>query len=101
MNLVKLEAGGVFDIDTAKEWNESLYFDGSNHISEATGSQWDHEDLLRSPRGTFVIQASSQRQGVASSWREVTTEEAAEWLAKCGHEIPQDVIAALPEGFVR
>jgi hypothetical protein len=42
----------VLNTEAAQDcWPEAIYWDGSNQISKATGSQWNHETLYRSARG--------------------------------------------------
>lgn len=51
--------------DVVCGWN------GSNHISQATGSQWEHESLLRTAGGWWVLHRWSQWQGVSPTNRNV------------------------------
>ena len=47
---------GWFDRDAAKgRYDEDTRWDGSNHVSVATGSQWDHEMLYRTPQDRWVL----------------------------------------------
>ena len=71
---------GWFDYDKAEKIHEDTEWDGSNHISVATGSQWDHEMLLRTAQGRWVLKTYSNRQGVMDSYRFVKDGEAREWL---------------------
>ncbi|MBZ5574867.1 MAG: hypothetical protein LAO09_23685 [Acidobacteriia bacterium] len=36
-------SGAWFDRSAAEAFEESTTWDGRNHISDATGSQWNHE----------------------------------------------------------
>ena len=54
---------GWFDRSTAESWGEDTRWDGSNHVSIATGSQWDHEQLYQTAGGRFVLYRWSQWQG--------------------------------------
>lgn len=85
-------SGRWFDAEAAQTWKESTRWDGSNHISCATGSQWDHEMLWRTASGLWVLNTYSNRQGVAETYREITAEEAAGWLVRNEHE-PADECA--------
>jgi hypothetical protein len=91
MNRINLDNGTWFDADAAKKWSEGTYFDGNNHISKATGSQWDHEDLYRTKGGKWVISWWSQYQGRDERIEEVTAQEAHAWLARNGKKIPKDL----------
>lgn len=94
--------GQAYDTDRATgKWDESTFFDGHNRVSRATGSQWDHETLWRSGKGTYYIESESQWQGSRPSARLVTPEEAVRWLLVNDHELPGDlkpVADAVEEG---
>ena len=88
----EMSDGMVVDLDNASaSWEEATRWDGNNHISKATGSQWDHQTLYRSRRGRYYIVSSSQWQGSTPSAEWVSNEEAARWLLANGHEIPDDL----------
>ena len=82
-------SGSWFDLDTAEAFDEATRWDGNNHISLVTGSQWDHECLYRTASGRWVLNHWSQWQGSSESWTEVSNSEAATWLVTNGHE-PHD-----------
>jgi hypothetical protein len=85
----------VVDTDKAAQyWREDTRWDGSNVISVATGAQWEHEALYRSPRGRYYIEAWSQWQGSTPSAYWVSPQAAAAWLALNGHDIPADLAEA-------
>jgi len=88
MERVALEGGGWFDKSAAKKYEEATWFDGSNRISKATGSQWDHQELYQTRSGGWVLYSWSQWQGRGESYRQVTPAEAADWLITNNHEIP-------------
>lgn len=73
---------GWFDYDKAEKIHEDTEWDGRNHISVATGSQWDHEMLLRTAQGRWVLETYSNRQGVMNTCRFVSDTEAREWLLR-------------------
>ena len=88
----RMSDGMVVDTGNAsKVWEEDTFFDGSNHISRATGGQWDHETLYRSRRGRYYVVSSTQWQGSVDSAEWVSKEEAARWLLTNDHEIPDDL----------
>jgi len=80
------EAQKWFDKDTAESWEEATYFNGNNHISKATGSQWEHETLFRTAKGRWVVFHRSQWQGSTDTWCEVSKADAVKWLLANGHE---------------
>jgi len=79
-------SGRWFDRAKAKVFEEGDRWNGSNFISLATGSQWDHEALFRTAGGRWVLQSWSQYQGSPESWGEIGDIEAAAWLVRNKHE---------------
>ena len=90
-------SGKWFDVSKAEIFEEDSQWNGNNHISCATGSQWNHEKLYRTASGKWVLNWWSQMQGSMESWTEVSDEEAAAWLVRNGEEsdIVSDEIADL------
>ena len=80
------ELVGWFDRAKAEEFAEATRWDGSNHISLATGSQWDHEILYRTAGGRWVLHRWSQWQGRPESYRFVSDAKAREWLLANGED---------------
>lgn len=77
---------GWFDRSAAERFDQATYFDGSNHISRATGSQWLDEILYRTAGGRWVLERRS-RWGKARDWRcFLSADEAREWLLLCEHD---------------
>jgi len=76
-----------FDIEAATKFCEDSYWDGSNSISVATGSQWQHETLYRTATGNWVLYSSSQWQGSSESYYAMDLAEAVPWLIKNNHDI--------------
>jgi hypothetical protein len=73
--------GTIVETDNASaHWEEGTRWDGSNNISVATGTQWDHETLYRSRKGRFYIEHTSQWEGRTPSAEWVSNEEAVRWL---------------------
>jgi len=88
----RMEDGTIVDTDLATaSYQEALDWNGKNHISRATGSQWEHETLYRSSKGRWYIVRKSQWQGTLPEARWVTAEEAARWLALNDHELPEEL----------
>jgi hypothetical protein len=73
---------GWFDLDRADHFPEGKRWDGSNNISLATGSQWEHEALYRTAGGRWVLNSWSQLQGTTPEWVFATEGEAREWLLR-------------------
>ena len=74
-------SGRWFDDAKAKRWEEETRWNGNNHVSKATGSQWEHETLYRTAGGIYVVHHSSQWQGSTDTIEEVTASDAAKWLS--------------------
>ena len=88
----RLESGKLVDPSkAANSWEEARDWNGNNFISRATGSQWHHETLYQSRKGTWYIVASSQWQGSMDDARELSGKEAAEWLALNEHDLPKSL----------
>lgn len=86
----RMEDGTVIDTDKAKKyWTESTDWNGSNHISRATGSQWNHQTLYESRKGRFYTENSSDWQGAMSHCEWVSEQEAVRWLLLMDEEIPE------------
>jgi hypothetical protein len=86
-----------FDREKAERFEETTHWNGNNHISDATGSQWEHEALYRTAGKKWVLHHWSQWQGSEPTWEEIDAEAAARWLVTNGHEHPdaEQQIAAL------
>jgi hypothetical protein len=89
-------SGRWFETSKAKSWEEATRWNGNNHISKATGSQWEHETLYRTAGGIYVIEHTSQWQGSTPTIEEVTASEAAAWLSTNEHD-EDDAEKAGPE----
>lgn len=81
-------------VDTAKStdhWDEDTRWDGRNHISVATGSQWDHETLYRSRKGRYYVVHSSQWQGSVDRAEWVSNHQAVRWLLANNRDVPEEL----------
>ena len=97
----KLEDGTLVDTDKARaSWDEASDWNGSNHISRATGDQFLHETLFKSAKGRYYILHSSQWQGSRNYATETTPEEAAKWILLNDGKLPED-LAKLVEEIVQ
>jgi hypothetical protein len=92
MSRYTAEDGTVIDTAKAKaHWDEATRWDGNNHVSVATGSQWNHETLYRSSKGRYYIERTSQWQGSTDSADFIDREDAARWLLANEHDLPADL----------
>lgn len=92
MSTYRMSDGTIVKTENATQsWDEATRFDGSNRISVATGSQWNHETLYRSRKGRYYIEHASQWQGSTDTAEWVSLEEAARWLLHNEHELPAEL----------
>ena len=99
--MVGYDLVGWFDDETKGciRFREGTRFDGSNHISIATGSQWDHEALYLTGRNRrWVLNSWSKRQGGDDVYSLITEADAFRWLLV--NEKAVDAILALPAEIV-
>ena len=96
----KTESGNTkwFDIEKAEEFKEDTNWDGNNNISVPTGSQFDHECLYLTRMNAWILNEWSRMQGSIETWREISTEDAAQWLMENGHPLPDGFNAEDYEG---
>ena len=80
--------------NSVRTWREDTRWDGRNEISVNTGSQWAHERLYKSRKGTYWLLSSSQWQGSVDSASIVSEAAAAAWLLLNSHDIPVDLESA-------
>lgn len=88
------EGRGWFNLETAEEFEQGTRWNGSNHISLATGSQWSWETLYKTRLGGWVLEHSSHMEGAATTYRQLDERRAAEWLLVNEHY--QDVTGVPP-----
>lgn len=93
------DTGRWFDTDKAKSWEEETLWNGNNHISKATGSQWEHETLYRTAGGIYVVEHTSQWQGSTPTVEEVSAEEAAVWLSRNDYDDAEDAGPEVAEAY--
>ena len=65
-----------FNDSTATKFDEDSRWDGNNHISRATGSQWDHQALYYTASGRWILNSWSQWQGTEDTYEEVSQADA-------------------------
>ena len=90
------DSGKWFDKKAAVKFNEATRWNGNNHISRASGSQWVHEALYYTRGGRWVLNAWSQWQGSLETYTEISEETAVEWLIANEYADSSD-LDALPE----
>lgn len=96
MDRMSLRDGKWFDRDKAVIIDEGTCWDGSNNISRATGSQWEHESLHYTRKGSWVLCWWSQWQGTKTTYSMLTDEQALAWIID--NQLSEDRLANLPEG---
>jgi len=76
-----------FDVDRARRFSGTVRFESmwGAWRSRATGDLYSREDLYRTASGRWIVHWWSLWQGKKPSWVEITEEEAAEWLERCGY----------------
>ena len=93
MTRYRMDDGTVVDTNNANQsWDEGTRWDGRNHISLATGTQWDHQTLYRSRKGRFYLEHTSQWEGKTPSAEWVSHRTAVSWLMTNEHKIPEDLL---------
>ena len=84
-------SGLWFDPGKAVLFEEKTWWDGHNHISTPTGSQWDHEWLYLTKGERWILHSHSQRQCVRETYVILSHEEAADWLLQNGHDTEEQL----------
>jgi hypothetical protein len=94
----KMDDGAVVNTEKAiRKWVEDTDWNGNNHISVNTHSQWEHEDLYLSSKARYYLVSWSNWQGSLPSARWVAPHEAAQWLLLNGHDLPDTLVAQAEE----
>lgn len=78
------KTGRWFDAEKAEYHNENTTHNGRNWISDVTGSQWEHESIVVTKSGVFILYHWSNFQGSKSTYEIISKTEAAEWFVKNG-----------------
>jgi len=79
-------SGRWFDEESATSFGEAKFWNGSNHISVPTGSQWNHEMLYRTAGGRWILNAWSQASSTQETYEEISNRAAAAWLVQNEHD---------------
>ena len=80
------KTGRFFDDKKADHYTEGSTWNGSNHISDATGSQSEHESLYRTKSGVYILNCYSAWQGSRDTCEIITKEAAAKWFVKNNYQ---------------
>jgi hypothetical protein len=92
MATYRMQDGTVVKTESAvQSWEEAARWNGNNHISVHTGSQWTHQTLHKTRKGRYYIEYTSQWQGSTPHAEFVSPEEAARWLILNGDDLPEDL----------
>ena len=96
MERIALGDGRWFDIDKATEFEEARDWNGSNHISRATGSQWYHERLYKTAGGCWILQRWSNYENELTTYEILQDHEANRWLLRNDHfdKVDDETLAA-------
>jgi hypothetical protein len=92
MTRYRMEDGAIVDTALARQsWNERREFNGNNHISVHTGSQWGHQTLYCSKKGRYYVEHESDWQGSTAHVEWVSPQEATRWLLLNESPLPADL----------
>lgn len=93
-----IPTGEWFDPDAADSFDERYDWDGSNNISRATRSQFAHQTLYKTHRGTWIMKESSQYESTLTTYREISPAAAAEWFARNEYsDVPEELLEFMAE----
>lgn len=92
-----------FDADRAARYVEDTWWDGSNWVSHATGSQYEHEAVFHTATGRWVLNHWSQWAGHPETYYEIEEAQAVDWLLQNHYSevveaLDADVLAAREVG---
>lgn len=92
MSTYRMQDGTIVKSESAvQRWEERTEWNGSNHISVQTGSQFSHQTLYKTRKGRYWIKRTSNYQGTTDTAEFVSPQEAARWLLLNGDELPDDL----------
>ena len=86
MKRVSIGDGRWFDAEKATRFKEDTDWDGRNHISCATGSQWEHEALYRTAGMVWILNHWSDYSGSSDNYEVISEKQAARWLVRNNHD---------------
>ena len=76
------KTGKFFDSEKSTKYDENTFWNGNNHISKVTGSQWNHEILYKTASGKWVLNCHSQYEGSVDTYEIISSAAAARWFIK-------------------
>jgi len=85
-----------FETKSAVLFKEDTRWNGQNHISVPTGSQWEHEWLYYTKSGKWVLHEYSQWQGSLERYAQINESEAIDWLV-LNNTIEDEAFTKLPK----
>lgn len=85
-------SGRFFNSSKATVFEENTRWDGRNHVSLATGTQFEHETLYLTKSGNWFLYSWSQWQGSTPSCEEVDAAFAAGWMSRNGIDPPSELM---------
>lgn len=80
MTRQQISNGSHFSPEAATKFNEDTTWDERNHISVCTGSQWAHEALYLTRKGSWILNEWSQWQGSTEKFEKIDEDRAIDWL---------------------
>jgi hypothetical protein len=98
MSIVSLTDGSSlwFETESAVTFSEGEYWDGCNHVSLSTGSQWKHQCLYYTRSGRWVLNTWGDWQGTWNEYVHIDESVAVEWLI-CNKRFNDTQLAKLPK----
>ena len=85
MAKVTLDDGRWFETEEAKLYKNDTDWNGQNHVSVVTGSQFHHQWLYRTKSGLWILNCWSNYQNEIETYSEISEAEAEQWLLRNGH----------------
>jgi len=87
----RIDSTIVDTTNASDSWPEATDWDGRNHISRATGSEWLHQRLYRSRRGRYYVVHDSAWEGSKAHAEWLSPQEACRWMLLMEHDLPADL----------
>jgi hypothetical protein len=85
-----LTDGRWFDAKKAEKFEGETRWDGHNHFSVHTGSQWSGQNLYRTAGKKWIVERWFNWQGALTTYEEIDDAAAAAWLVRNGDEPHED-----------
>lgn len=92
MSRYRMDDGTILDTARAvTSWKEERDFDGHNRIGRSSGSQWSWQTLMKTRKGRYYIEHTSNWEGTRPHCEWVSPEEACRFLVLNELELPDDL----------